>query len=141
MIGLPRWSKFKCPSGTMPTWRLRLRRIAFKFTQNILYSSWGRWTGSWSCCSVKFCKFLCYFINVFIFYTKELGNLSRFINFVFRRKSHLAPFLPDHPFLRNKNASKDDRDVLPTVSSAPYGSPLILPISWAYIKVKKKFFI
>jgi len=46
-------------------------------------------------------------------------------------KSHLAPFLPNHPL-----------DVLAgpatgpgPVSSAPYGSASILPISWAYIRM------
>ena len=36
-------------------------------------------------------------------------------------KAHLAPFLPGHP---------DG-----AISSAPYGSPSILPISWAYIRM------
>ncbi len=43
-------------------------------------------------------------------------------------RTHLAPFLPGHPL-----ASE-----LPTgrpVSSAPYGSASILPISWAYIRM------
>ena len=38
-------------------------------------------------------------------------------------KSHLAPFLPGHP----------ESDAKPgAVSAAPYGSPSILPVSWAY---------
>ena len=42
--------------------------------------------------------------------------------------AHLAPFLPNHPVV--------DLGVTPssgTVSAAPWGSPSILPISWAYI--------
>ncbi len=38
-------------------------------------------------------------------------------------KSHLTPFLPGHPLL--------DETTGP-VSSAPFGSPSILPVSWAY---------
>lgn len=44
--------------------------------------------------------------------------------------SHLAPFLPGHPM--DGNAS--DRAIGP-VAAAPYGSPSILPISWAYIRL------
>ena len=42
--------------------------------------------------------------------------------------AHLAPFLPSHPVV--------DLGIRPsagTVSAAPWGSPSILPISWAYI--------
>ncbi len=39
---------------------------------------------------------------------------------------HLAPYLPGHPELR-------DREGIGPVSAAPYGSPSILPISWVYI--------
>ncbi|HXF94871.1 MAG TPA: aminomethyl-transferring glycine dehydrogenase [Gemmatimonadales bacterium] len=42
--------------------------------------------------------------------------------------AHLAPFLPNHPVV--------DLEITPssgTVSAAPWGSPSILPISWAYI--------
>jgi glycine dehydrogenase len=41
---------------------------------------------------------------------------------------HLAPFLPGHPARAVGGAQP-----LGTVSAAPYGSPSILPISWAYI--------
>jgi glycine dehydrogenase len=43
-------------------------------------------------------------------------------------RAHLQPYLPGHPFA----------DELPdehTVSSAPYGSASILPITWAYIRM------
>ena len=39
-------------------------------------------------------------------------------------KKHLESFLPQHPFFEGS---------LNTVSAAPYGSPSLLPISWAYI--------
>src|SRR6185295_18727835 len=43
--------------------------------------------------------------------------------------AHLIPFLPDHP---HKPGSAQACGV---VSSAPWGSPSILPISWAYIRM------
>ena len=43
-------------------------------------------------------------------------------------KSHLAPFLPGHPVV-----SLNIKNSMGAVSAAPYGSPSILPISWAYI--------
>jgi glycine dehydrogenase len=43
-------------------------------------------------------------------------------------RSHLAPFLPGHPFAPELPKG-------PAVSSAPYGSASILPISWAYIRM------
>ena len=39
-------------------------------------------------------------------------------------KKHLSPFLPEHPAINGS---------LNTVSAAPYGSPSLLPISWAYV--------
>ncbi|XP_055337785.1 glycine dehydrogenase (decarboxylating), mitochondrial-like [Paramacrobiotus metropolitanus] len=45
-------------------------------------------------------------------------------------KSHLAPFLPDHPFSSDKTSTSCG-----AVSAAPFGSAGILPISWAYIKM------
>ncbi len=44
-------------------------------------------------------------------------------------KAHLAPFLPSH------DAAQDPREGIGPVSSAPYGSPSILPITWAYIRM------
>jgi glycine dehydrogenase len=41
---------------------------------------------------------------------------------------HLVPFLPDHPVV-----SLGVKQSCGTVSAAPWGSPSILPISWAYI--------
>ncbi|MBA3346083.1 MAG: aminomethyl-transferring glycine dehydrogenase [Gemmatimonadales bacterium] len=41
---------------------------------------------------------------------------------------HLAPFLPDHPIV-----DLDHREACGTISAAPWGSAVILPISWAYI--------
>ena len=50
-------------------------------------------------------------------------------------KKHLLPFLPDHPVVRcNRGGSSP----LGTVSAAPWGSPLILPISWAYMRLLGK---
>jgi glycine dehydrogenase len=53
-------------------------------------------------------------------------------------KAHLAPFLPGHPL-----AQSDEHYLLGgtvkheggPVSAAPYGSPSILPISWAYVRM------
>jgi glycine dehydrogenase len=42
--------------------------------------------------------------------------------------AHLAPFLPDHPVVPLGHPQSCG-----TVSAAPWGSPSILPISWAYI--------
>ena len=44
--------------------------------------------------------------------------------------SHLVPFLPGHPL--SQDASEH---AIGPVSAAPYGSPSILPISWAYIRL------
>ncbi|WP_144207723.1 aminomethyl-transferring glycine dehydrogenase [Mycobacterium tilburgii] len=43
-------------------------------------------------------------------------------------RSHLAPFLPGHPYAPELPGGQP-------VSSAPYGSASILPISWAYIRM------
>jgi len=44
-------------------------------------------------------------------------------------RSHLAPFLPGHPVIGPEGTP----DATGTVSAAPWGSPSILPITWAYI--------
>jgi glycine dehydrogenase len=43
---------------------------------------------------------------------------------------HLVPFLPDHPVIPLGHAQSCG-----TISAAPWGSPSILPISWAYIQM------
>jgi glycine dehydrogenase len=59
-------------------------------------------------------------------------------------KAHLAPYLPGHPFaqsdhhpafdLATGDAGEFEHKGAP-VSAAPYGSPSILPISWAYVRM------
>ena len=46
-------------------------------------------------------------------------------------KAHLAPYLPNHPFDEMAGPATGPGPV----SSAPYGSASILPISWAYIRM------
>ncbi len=50
-------------------------------------------------------------------------------------RAHLAPFLADHPLVEGVNpaASSSQVGTIGTISAAPWGSALILPISWAYI--------
>ena len=50
------------------------------------------------------------------------------------RKSHLAPFLPNHPVV---SIPGTDQSFGP-ICAAPYGSSSILPISYAYIKMVGK---
>ena len=45
-------------------------------------------------------------------------------------KAHLAPFLPGHPLAQDESMTGR-----PPVSAAPYGSPSILPITWAYVRM------
>ena len=45
--------------------------------------------------------------------------------------AHLAPFLPSHPISPVRDLPADND----TISSAPYGSASILPISWVYIRL------
>jgi glycine dehydrogenase len=44
--------------------------------------------------------------------------------------AHLAPFLPGHPVI-----TTGGNEAIGAVSAAPWGSPAILPISWAYIRM------
>ncbi|KRC49704.1 glycine dehydrogenase [Leifsonia sp. Root227] len=59
-------------------------------------------------------------------------------------KAHLAPFLPGHPLAQDAThplssasgaAGERVEHAGGPVSSAPYGSPSILPISWAYVRM------
>jgi glycine dehydrogenase len=49
-------------------------------------------------------------------------------------KAHLAPFLPGHPLAQRAEHGAFTHEGGP-VSAAPYGSPNILPISWAYVRM------
>jgi glycine dehydrogenase len=46
-------------------------------------------------------------------------------------RSHLAPFLPNHPLLPEAGPSTG----VGPVSAAPFGSASVLPISWAYVRM------
>ncbi|WP_345764075.1 aminomethyl-transferring glycine dehydrogenase [Diaminobutyricibacter sp. McL0608] len=55
-------------------------------------------------------------------------------------KAHLAPFLPGHPLAQRPDHYLGGGQTRVAhaggpVSSAPYGSPSILPISWAYVRM------
>lgn len=50
-------------------------------------------------------------------------------------KRHLAPYLPTHPVVDPYDQLDVPNKSYGVVSAAPYGSALILPISWAYIKM------
>jgi len=54
-------------------------------------------------------------------------------------KAHLAPFLPGHPMAQRDLVAGRDASTLPAhariISAAPFGSPSILPISWAYVRM------
>jgi glycine dehydrogenase len=59
-------------------------------------------------------------------------------------KAHLAPFLPGHPLAQRAehrllaHPGEEAQTVVHAagpVSAAPYGSPSILPISWAYVRM------
>ena len=49
-------------------------------------------------------------------------------------KAHLAPFLPGHPLAQSNEHVGLEHGGTP-VSAAPFGSPSILPISWAYVRM------
>jgi len=46
-------------------------------------------------------------------------------------RAHLAPFLPNHPLVPEAGPGTG----IGPVSAAPFGSPGVLPISWAYIRL------
>jgi glycine dehydrogenase len=48
-------------------------------------------------------------------------------------KAHLAPYLPGHPVVHGVNPAAGRDQSQGQVSSAPWGSASILPISWTYI--------
>ena len=53
-------------------------------------------------------------------------------------KAHLAPFLPGHPLAQSEDhylLGGSVRHEGGPVSAAPYGSPSILPITWAYVRM------
>ena len=50
-------------------------------------------------------------------------------------KAHLAPFLPGHPLAQSVVHAGGLEHGGGPVSAAPYGSPSILPISWAYVRL------
>jgi glycine dehydrogenase len=52
-------------------------------------------------------------------------------------RSHLAPYLPDHPVVRGVNPAAGETGTIGTVSAAPWGSASILTISWAYIAMMR----
>jgi glycine dehydrogenase len=48
-------------------------------------------------------------------------------------KAHLAPFMPDHPSMKDGAVAVGGDKPFGVVAAAPYGSALILPISFSYI--------
>ena len=48
-------------------------------------------------------------------------------------KTHLAPFLPGHSVVQGVNPAAKGAGNEGAVSAAPWGSAMVLPISWAYI--------
>jgi len=50
-------------------------------------------------------------------------------------KRHLADFLPGHAFSKMSGISVGGKNAIGSISSAPWGSASILPISYAYIKL------
>ena len=73
-------------------------------------------------------------IGVYIFLKHIFLCIIFFIKYLFiSSKKHLAPFLPTHPVI--DPLAGNSSQSFGVVSAAPFGSPLILPISWSYIKV------
>jgi glycine cleavage system P protein (glycine dehydrogenase) len=52
-------------------------------------------------------------------------------------KSHLAPYLPDHPVVQGVNPAAGEAGTIGAVAAAPWGSASILTISWAYIAMMR----
>jgi len=52
-------------------------------------------------------------------------------------RAHLAPFLPEHPLVKEVNPAAGSAGTIGTISAAPWGSPSILSISWAYIAMMR----
>ncbi len=52
-------------------------------------------------------------------------------------KTHLAPFLPDHPVVDGVNPAAGKHKTIGTIAAAPWGSASILTISWAYIAMMR----
>ena len=50
-------------------------------------------------------------------------------------KAHLAPYLPGHPLAQKREHAGGFVHEGSPISAAPYGSPSILPISWAYVRM------
>src|SRR5690606_3561280 len=50
-------------------------------------------------------------------------------------KAHLAPYLPGHPLAQRREHAAGYVHEGSPISAAPYGSPSILPISWAYVRM------
>lgn len=52
-------------------------------------------------------------------------------------KKHLIPFLPNHPLVSGDHYDTNNKmdNSFGTVSASMFGSPAILPISWAYIRL------
>lgn len=51
--------------------------------------------------------------------------------------SHLAAFLPNHPLVKDVNPATSSAGTIGTIAAAPWGSPSILTISWAYIAMMR----
>ncbi len=52
-------------------------------------------------------------------------------------KSHLAPFLPDHPVVEGVNPAAGKQKTIGTIAAAPWSSASILTVSWAYIAMMR----
>lgn len=150
---VPRWCQHECVGGGVSAWRYRCWCQPFQFTQDILHSSrvymslsvcvstfgvlknlWFSYVmvqggggpgagpiGVYVLCIMKPSKHCC--DNVF-------ANWDCCIMFLIFRKAHLAPFLPSNPVIPLQHEHS-----FGSVSSAPWGSASILPISYAYMRM------